>query len=37
MVSPKTLYDKIWDEHLISSENGTSFNLYRPTSYSRSH
>ena len=24
MVSPKTLYDKIWDEHLISSENGTS-------------
>ncbi len=24
MVSPKTLYDKIWDEHLISDENGTS-------------
>ena len=24
MVSPKTLYDKIWDEHLISNENGTS-------------
>ena len=24
MVSPKTLYDKIWDEHLISDESGTS-------------
>ena len=24
MVSPKTLYDKIWDEHLISDETGTS-------------
>lgn len=24
MSSPKTLYDKIWDEHLISDEDGTS-------------
>ncbi len=24
MVSPKTLYDKIWNEHLISDESGTS-------------
>ena len=24
MVTPKTLYDKIWDEHLISDESGTS-------------
>ena len=24
MVSPKTLYDKIWDEHLISDESGAS-------------
>ena len=24
MVSPKTLYDKIWDEHLISDESGVS-------------
>ena len=31
MAKPRTLYDKIWDDHLIEQEpNGACADLYRP-------
>ena len=31
MAKPRTLYDKIWDDHLVDEQpDGTCLDLYRP-------
>ena len=33
MAKPRTLYDKIWDDHLVDEQpDGTCLHLYRPPS-----